>query len=330
MENTRNKTSLLTVGSIAYDSVRTPHAKSENVLGGSATYFSFSASFFSPVCLVAIVGEDFAEKDLALFKNHGIVTDYLERTPGKTFRWSGEYRQDMNVCDTLDTELNVLANFNPHLTANNCNPSYLFLANIDPDLQLQVLQQTHTRPNLVAADTMNLWIESKPEALRKVIKSVDTLFVNESEAHLIGETNHSIDASHRIRDMGVGTVILKQGEYGAMTLSSAPLFLAPAYPVTNVVDPTGAGDAFAGGVMGYLASRQSHTPAEIRQAVVIGSVMASFAVESFGPYRLAEVTTEEIRTRIQALETFVGWDNLTDNPIPLRGFHTNFGTSTIY
>ena len=311
---------LLTVGSVAYDSVKTPQGSCDQILGGSATYFSLAASFFVPVGIVAVVGDDFADQDLALLKDHGIVTEGIERAQGKTFRWWGEYGQDMNICRTLDTQLNVFASFKPQLTEEGRKAPFLFLANIDPDLQYQVLQQMQNRPKLVAADTMNFWIEGKLGALERVMNSVDALFINESEARLIAGEDRTLKAARSIVARGLRTVVIKRGEYGVMTLGPDSLFLAPAYPVEQVVDPTGAGDAFAGGVMGYLAATEERSPVELSRAVVVGSIMASFAVESFGPYRLAQIRPGEIQERVKALESFAGWEGLEKGQLPLRSW----------
>ncbi len=310
--------SLLVVGSVAYDSVRTPHGSREGVLGGSATYFSLAASLFAPVGIVAVVGDDFADEDLALLKAHGVAVDGLEQVSGRTFRWFGEYSQDMNSCRTLDTQLNVFAHFKPQLSEESRRAPLLFLANIDPDLQYQVLQQMQNRPELVAADTMNFWIEGKRGALDRVMASVDALLINEGEARLIAGESQTLKAARSIVGRGLHTLVVKRGEYGALSFEPDSLFMAPAYPVEQVVDPTGAGDSFAGGFMGYLAAIEERSSKELRRAAVVGSVMASFAVESFGPYRLAQVRPREIQERLQALESFVGWEGLGEGPLPLR------------
>ena len=314
-----NSISLLVVGSVAYDSVRTPHGSCEGLLGGSATYFSLAARFFAPVGIIAVVGDDFADEDRALLETHGIVLDGLERAQGRTFRWSGEYGQDMNICRTLDTQLNVFAHFKPQLTEKSNTAPFLFLANIDPDLQHQVLHQMQNRPQLVAADTMNYWIQGKRQELEKVIASVDALVINEGEARLLAGEGHTLKAARSIVGQGLNTVVIKRGEYGSVSFGSGSLFIAPAYPVEHVVDPTGAGDAFAGGFMGYLTAAEERSPLGLRRAMVIGSVMASFAVESFGPYRLTQISHKEIHERIKELESFVGWEGVGEGPLPFWG-----------
>ena len=301
--------SILVVGSVAYDSVKTSLGSRQDALGGSATFFSIASSYFTPVGIVAVVGDDFAEGDLALLRAHDIDISGLKTSPGRTFRWAGEYSQtDVNSRRTLDTQLNVFADFEPELTSQQRQQSYLFLANIDPELQLKVLNQMEERPRLVAADTMNFWIEGKREALAEVIGSVDVLFMDEHEVRLFaGELNVTKAARH-ILGLGPSLVIVKRGEHGVIQYMSDSIFAAPAYPLEVVVDPTGAGDSFAGGFMGYLAATGDHGPAGFRRATVLGSVMGSFAVESFSVEKLRSLTRTDLVSRLHELTELSQFD----------------------
>ncbi len=246
---------LLVVGSVALDSVETPFGKVQEALGGSATYFSYSASFFTRVRLVAVVGQDFPETHLRLLEDRGVDIGGLQVASGRTFRWTGEYGYDLNEAKTLDTQLNVFAEFRPELDEDRGRVPYLFLANIDPELQLEVLHQMKERPRLVALDTMNFWIQGKRDALRRVLAEVDVVTVNDGEARRLASEPNLIRAARAISAMGPRTVIVKRGEYGALLMTDGALFFVPAYPLESVYDPTGAGDTFAGGFMGYLAAR---------------------------------------------------------------------------
>lgn len=288
---------ILVVGSVALDSVETPFGRVERVLGGSATYFSTSASFFTDVNLVAVVGEDFPEEHVAFLKSRNIDLGGLSRSAGSTFHWKGAYGYDLNEAKTLETHLNVFETFRPSIPPEYSEPDFLFLANIDPVLQMEVLGQVKKRPKLIACDTMNFWISSKPEALKEVIRLVDILIINEGEARqLAGEAN-LVKGAKKILDFGVKTLIIKRGEYGVAMFTDSSIFAAPAYPLENVFDPTGAGDTFAGGFMGYLASIGDVTDGGIRQAIIAGSVMASFNVEEFSLNRLKTLTYPEIESR---------------------------------
>jgi sugar/nucleoside kinase (ribokinase family) len=245
---------LLVVGSVAFDSVSTPFGEASNVLGGSATYFSTSASFFTDVNLIAVVGEDFPEEHLEFLRSRGIDLEGLEHRPGKTFRWKGEYSYQLNEAHTLETHLNVLETFRPKIPDRYTTPSALFLGNIDPDLQLDVLNKV-TRPSIVACDTMNFWIDGKRDALWKVLESVDVLVINDGEARALGEDANLVQVAKRILSKGPKTLIIKRGEYGVLMFHQDGTFGAPAYPLETVKDPTGAGDTFAGGFMGYLCGR---------------------------------------------------------------------------
>ena len=290
--------SLLVVGSVAYDSVTTPLGNRNNSLGGSAMYFSVASSYFTNPSIVAVVGDDFAADDVAVMESHGVDTSGLERKKGKTFRWAGEYgTEDVNTRETLDTQLNVFADFSPSLNPEQRKADFLFLANIDPDLQLSVLNQMETRPKLVALDTMNFWIEGKRDALTRVVEAVDVLLMDEGEVRSYTQQPNLVSAARRIHEIGPKTVIVKRGEHGALLFNGGTPFAAPAIPLEEVVDPTGAGDCFAGGFMGYLGATGDLTDAGFRRAAALGSVMGSFAVESFSADRVASLTREDIQER---------------------------------
>jgi sugar/nucleoside kinase (ribokinase family) len=288
--------STLVVGSVAYDTIETPFGRAECVLGGSASYFSVAASFFTPVRLVAVVGSDFGEQQLAAFRGRPIDLDGLERAAGKTFHWQGKYSSDLNSRDTIRTDLNVFESFRPKIPAAYRGSEHVFLGNIDPALQRSVLDQVE-RPRLVACDTMNFWIAGQPEELRKTLARVDVLLVNDGEAReLSGEWN-LVKAARAIRAMGPRTLIVKKGEHGVLMFMEDGTFAAPAYPLEEVFDPTGAGDTFAGGFMGYLESCGRLDDESLRRAVVMGSTLASFAVEAFSLDRLLRLTRPEIDAR---------------------------------
>ena len=292
---------LLVVGSVALDTVQTPFGKVQEVLGGSATYFSYAASFFTRVRLVAAVGGDFPEQHLRFLEARGVDLSGLQTSPnGRTFRWTGEYGYDLNEAKTLDTQLNVLAEFRPALGEDARRAPFLFLANIDPELQLEVLHQMAARPRLIALDTMNFWIQGKREALRRVLREVDVITINEGEARQLAGEPNLVKAARAVAAMGPRTVVVKRGEYGALMLTLDGFFVVPAYPLESVYDPTGAGDTFAGGFMGYLAAQESLDVSTVRRAVAHGSVMASFTVEDFSLDRLARLTLPEIAERYAA------------------------------
>ena len=293
---------LLVVGSVALDSVETPFGKVQEALGGSATYFSYSASFFTGVHLVATVGEDFPEAHLKLLADRGVDIRGLQMSKGRTFRWAGQYSYDLNEAKTLETQLNVFADFRPVLGDGLGRTPFLFLANIDPELQLDVLRQMKERPKLVALDTMNFWIQGKRDALRRVLAEVDVVTVNDGEARQLAGEPNLIRAARAISAMGPKTVVVKRGEYGALMLCDDRFFMVPAYPLESVYDPTGAGDTFAGGFIGYLAAIDRLEATTLRRAVVYGSVMASFTVEDFSLNRLARLTSEEIGQRYEAFQ----------------------------
>jgi sugar/nucleoside kinase (ribokinase family) len=294
---------------VAFDSVETPFGRVEDVLGGSGTYFSTSASFFTDVSLVAVVGEDFPAEHLEFLRSRNVDLSGLQTAPGRTFRWKGRYGYDLNEAQTLDTQLNVFETFKPDLPASCRQAEYVFLGNIDPELQLEVLKQVE-KPKLVACDTMNFWIEGKREALLATLRHVDILLINEGEARqLAGEAN-LVKASRIILAMGPKTLVVKRGEYGVILFSEHSIFSAPAFPLESVFDPTGAGDTFAGGFMGYLASTNNLTEGSLRQATVLGSVMASFTVEDFSLNRMKALAYPEIEERFRRFKLLTEFDGL--------------------
>lgn len=295
-------TELLVVGSVALDSVQTPFGKVREVLGGSATYFSYSASFFTRVRLVATVGEDFPDEHVRLLRDRGVDTAGLSVARGRTFRWAGEYGYDLNEARTLDTQLNVFADFHPELRTEVRRTPFLFLANIDPELQLDVLHQMGERPTVVALDTMNFWIQGKRDALLRVLREVDVVTINDAEARQLAREPNLVKAARAIAGMGPQTVVVKRGEYGALMIADGAFFIVPAYPLDSVYDPTGAGDTFAGGFMGYLASQGRTDATAMRRALVYGSVMASFTVEDFSLSRLTRLRADEIGHRYAAFQ----------------------------
>jgi len=304
--------SILVVGSVAIDSVETPFGVGENVLGGSATYFSTSASFFTDVNLVGIIGDDFPQEHIDFLKSRNIDLRGLVRESGKTFHWKGKYGFDLNEAQTLDTQLNVFQTFRPQIPAEYADTEYLILANIDPELQLEVLAQVKN-PRVIACDTMNFWISSKPEVLKKVISRVDFFIINEGEARqLSGEVN-LVKAAKAILSMGAKNLIIKRGEYGVLLFTKDSIFAAPAYPLEKVFDPTGAGDTFAGGFMGYLANTGNVSEEGIRQAIIFGSVMASFNVEDFSLDRLRTLQYSEIDERYRSFKAMTHFEALQPN-----------------
>ncbi|GFE61988.1 PfkB family carbohydrate kinase [Geobacter sp. AOG2] len=302
---------IVVVGTVAFDTVETPFGKGENVLGGSATYFSTSASFFTDVSLVAVVGEDFPAEHISFLKSRDINTDGLQRLPGKTFHWTGKYGYDLNEAQTLDTQLNVLTEFRPDLPESYRDADYLFLANIDPDLQMEVLDQVR-RPKLVACDTMNFWITSKPEALKQVLRKVDIVVINEGEARQFTNQSNLVKAAREIIALGCKRLVVKRGEYGVLMFTADSVFAAPAYPLEEVFDPTGAGDTFAGGFMGYLANTGDLSEEGIRQAIVFGSVMASFNVEDFSLDRMKRLEYREIEARYRSFKALTSFRDIRD------------------
>ena len=289
--------SLLVVGSVAIDSVKTPFGYRERSLGGAATHFAASASYFTDVSVVGVVGEDFTADDMAVFHERKINTENLQQIPGgKTFRWVGEYGFDLNSAQTIDTQLNVFGDFNPQLSDTAKKSPYLFLANILPQLQRQVREQVDCK--FVAMDTMNYWIETAREELIKTIGVVDAVIINDSEARELAGESNLIRAAKKILTLGPKFLIVKRGEYGAALFSKDAYFATVAYPLESVFDPTGAGDSFAGGFMGYIAKHDNLDDETIRRAIIHGSVMASFNVEEFSCDRLRRLTHPEIEARV--------------------------------
>lgn len=289
--------SLLVVGSVAFDALESPFGKVDRTVGGAATYFSVAASFFTHVNLVAIVGEDFTEEHARIFERRRIDTRGLERVPGNSFFWAGRYSENLNERVTLATELNVFATFNPKLPEEYRDSRYVFLANIDPTLQRSVLTQVRHKPKVVALDTMNYWIERTPGELREVLRDTDVLMINDSETRQLSSEHNLLLAAKHIFKLGPKSLVIKRGEHGATLVDSKGVFCVPAFPLEEPQDPTGAGDSFAGGFMGYLASAGSVKDAVLRRAMVYGSVLGSFAVERFGLDRLRTLTKREIQAR---------------------------------
>lgn len=302
----KKPSTILTVGSMAFDSIQTPAGKADKVLGGSVNYFSVAASFHAPVQILGVVGEDFPKTHLDWLAARHIDVSGVKYAPGKTFHWVGSYEGNMNEAKTLSTALNVFEHFNPELSEKHREADLIFLANIDPVLQTSVLDQAKG-PKLVAMDSMNFWITGKPDELKKTLKRVDILSINETEATLLSGEKNLKKAVEVIRGMGPQVIVVKRGEYGAMLFTASGIFIAPAYPVDTVVDPTGAGDSFAGGFMGYLAAHGASRdlaktdPAEwdslLRRAVIAGCTMASFTVQDFSLHRLMRLEGKELAVR---------------------------------
>ena len=289
--------SLLVVGSVAFDSLETPFGKVERTLGGAATYSSVAASYFTHVNLVGVVGDDFTSREAAIFRGRRIDISGLERAAGKTFFWAGRYGQDPNERVTLATELNVFASFRPKLPEAFRSSKHIFLANIDPTLQRSVLEQVKGKPRMVALDTMNYWIEKTPAELREILRRTQILMINDAETRMLSSEHNLLRAARHIFKLGPKALVIKRGEYGAMMVHAGGIFSVPGFPLEEVHDPTGAGDSFAGGFMGYLASASSMSDAVMRRAMVYGSVMGSFAVERFGLERVRRLTRREIDAR---------------------------------
>jgi sugar/nucleoside kinase (ribokinase family) len=298
---------ILVVGSVAFDSIETPAGRVENCLGGAATYFSLAASYFTPVRVIAVVGEDFSSEHEAVLTSRGVDTRGLERADGKSFHWAGSYLENLNEAKTLRTDLNVFGTFSPKIPVAYEDSEYLFLANIDPVLQEKVRSQM-PRVRMVCGDTMNYWITGHTEKLARVLKGLDALLINDTEARMLAKNNNLVSSAREILTMGPKTLIIKHGEYGATAFFSDRSFpegvdhvtlpfRAPALPLAEVVDPTGAGDSFAGGFFGYLASQPELTPLVFKQAMFYGGVMGSFAVERFGTERLQSLDRAEIDLR---------------------------------
>lgn len=307
--------SVLVVGSVAFDTVETPFGKREKTLGGSATFFSASASFFTSVELVAVVGEDFGAEHFEFLRQRGVGMSGLVRAPGKTFHWTGNYGFDLNTANTISTELNVFQTFSPELSPELRKIRHLFLGNIDPDLQWRVLEQVEA-PQVVACDTMNFWITGKPAALKRTLSKVDLLLVNDAEARMLSGEHNIVKAAKAILGMGPRRLVIKRGEYGALLFDGDRIFTAPAFPLPQLFDPTGAGDSFAGGLMGYLSRTAEFDSRVFRQATIVGSVMASFAVEQFSVDRFRTLTMPEITRRYREFQQLVHFEDL---PLELAG-----------
>jgi sugar/nucleoside kinase (ribokinase family) len=298
---------VLVVGSVALDSVETPFGKAEDVLGGSGNYFSSSASHFAPVQLVGVVGDDYPMDKLAALADRGVDLSGVEKATGSSVRWRGRYRHDLNSAETLETHLGVFSQFRPKIPESFRRSPFVFLANIDPRLQLQVLEQVE-KPRLVACDTMNFWIESRRPELVELLRHVDLVTLNDGEARQLTEQTNLIKAARWIMDKGPKHVLIKKGEHGAFMFTPDTIFFAPAYPLESVFDPTGAGDSFAGGFIGYLARTGDLSERNMRRAVIVGSAMGSFAVEKFSNARLLEITRADIEARVQEFRQLVAFD----------------------
>jgi sugar/nucleoside kinase (ribokinase family) len=300
---------LLVVGSVAYDDIETPYIKDKRVLGGSATFFSTAASIFTHVKLVAVVGDDFEQKDIDYLKSRDVDIEGLQIVPGKTFSWGGTYSRDMNQRQTLFTHLGVYEDFNPILPESYRDSAYVFLANIDPDLQYKVLDQI-SHPKFIACDTMNLWINTKIDSLKKILRRIDALIINDQESYLLSGETTVRRAARVVMDMGPRVLIIKRGEHGAMLFHEDHIFYSPAFPLEKVIDPTGAGDTFAGGFMGFLAHRDDISMDSLKIAMVVASAMASFSVEQISINGIENLTIERLRERYDAfkgLMDFPAW-----------------------
>jgi sugar/nucleoside kinase (ribokinase family) len=299
--------SVLVVGSVALDSVETPFGKADDVLGGSANFFSASASHLTKVSVVGVIGSDYPVEKLEPLKKRGVDFSGLERAEGSSFRWRGRYRHDLNSAETLETHLGVFSHFSPKIPEKLRSCPYVFLANIDPRLQLDVLQQVK-KPKLIACDTMNFWIQSRRADVLKLLEHVDLMTLNDAEARQLTEKANLVQAAQWIMARGPRHVIIKKGEHGAFMFTEKSIFFAPAFPLESVFDPTGAGDAFAGGFIGYLAATGDLSEANMRRAVIYGSVMGSFAVEKFSIERLMTVTRAEIDQRVKDMRRLVAFE----------------------
>jgi sugar/nucleoside kinase (ribokinase family) len=300
---------VLTVGSVAFDSIRTPFGEVSRVVGGAATFFSIAASFFSDVRLVAVVGEDFGERHMQVFGGRRIDLEGLQRVPGDTFRWKGEYKLDLNTRETIYTHLNVFEDFSPRVPERFRSTPVVFLANIHPALQMEVLDQIEA-PRFVALDTMNYWIEGTPAELGQVLRRVDAVVINDEEARQLSGKANLVKAAREIRRMGPDRVVIKRGEHGVLMTRGDDFFAAPGLPLEEVCDPTGAGDTFAGGFIGYLAAADDLSEDAVTRAVICGSALASLSVEDFGLGRLLSLTDEDIRTRFDAFRRLTHFDAL--------------------
>jgi sugar/nucleoside kinase (ribokinase family) len=302
--------SLITVGTMAFDAIETPFGKTDRIIGGSATYVAYAASnFIRPVQQVSIIGDDFPEEEMEELKRRGVQLQGVEIVPGKkSFFWSGRYHEDMNTRDTLVTDLNVLADFKPQVPDIYQGAEFLMLGNLQPAIQMSVIRQLKQRPKLIVMDTMNFWMESAMPDLEEVLKHVDMLLVNDAEARQLSGQFSLVKAAKSILQMGPKYLIIKKGEHGALLFHDDKVFFAPALPLEEVFDPTGAGDTFAGGFMGHLAKTSDISFDNMKRAIIVGSAMASFCVEKFGPTRLKEINRKDIDGRIQLFKDLVNFD----------------------
>lgn len=302
--------SLIAVGTMAFDAIETPFGKTDKIIGGSATYVAYAASnFIKPVQQVSIVGYDFPKEEMEDLKKKGVQLEGVEVVPDKkSFFWSGRYHEDMNSRDTLVTDLNVLADFNPKIPDSYQGAEFVMLGNLSPDVQLSVINQLKVKPKFIAMDTMNFWMEIAMDGLKEVLKHVDMLTVNDAEARQLTGEYSIVKAAKKILTMGPKYLIIKKGEHGALLFDHDSLFFAPALPLEEVFDPTGAGDTFAGGFMGHLAKTGDISFENMKRAIIVGSAMASFCVEKFGPTRLKEITKEDIAERIQDFKDLVSFE----------------------
>jgi len=308
---TASTPSVLIVGSMALDDIRTPAGEAKSALGGSTSYSSVSASFFAPVRVVGVVGDDFPAEHLAYLASRGIDLAGVEKVAGKTFRWAGYYDFDLNIAHTLDTQLNVFADFQPKLPEAYRKTDYVFLGNIDPDLQLDVLRQIES-PKLTVCDTMNYWIDGKRDSLVKVLEQIDIAFMNDAEARQLTGKLSVVKAAKALLEMGPKVVLIKKGEHGALLFSNGDHFAAPSYPLEDIADPTGAGDTFAGGFVGYVASQDNTDMATLRRATIVGSVMASYNVEDFSLNRLRTLTPADIANRFAEFQRIAAFEALDE------------------
>lgn len=302
--------SVITLGTMAFDAIETPFGKTDKIVGGSATYVAYSASHLTqPIQQISIIGNDFPEEELNELKKRGVELNGVEIVPDqKSFFWSGKYHLDMNTRDTLITDLNVLADFNPKVPQEYQGADYLMLGNVMPKLQLSVIEQLKQRPKLIVLDTMNFWMETALEDLKKVLQKVDVLLINDSEARQLSGEYSLVKASKKILQMGPEFLIIKKGEHGALLFSRDNVFVAPALPLEDVFDPTGAGDAFAGGFIGHISHTHNYSFENMKTAIIVGSAMASFCVEKFGPQRLKEISKEDIDARLQKFVQLINFD----------------------
>lgn len=302
--------SLLTVGTVAFDDIETPLGKADKIVGGACTYISLAASYFVPeINLVSVIGDDFPEETLDLLRAKGVNLDGLQIKEGeKSFFWAGRYHSDLNSRDTLETQLNVLADFDPVLPENYKNSDFVMLGNLTPAVQMKVIEQMSTRPRFIAMDTMNFWMNVALDGLKEVLREVDCLVINDEEARQLSDEHSLVKAADKILAMGPKYLVIKKGEHGALLFYDDNIFFAPALPLAEVFDPTGAGDTFAGGFVGYLAQSGDLSFENMKRAVIFGSAMASFCVEKFGIERLKELTGTEIRNRVSRFVELVNFD----------------------